>query len=128
MLTTNAAHSGRDACNRGAVAAGRQEVSKMNVWQSRVALAGEVDRAEQAIEAAKNGAETVQAEKQWGQCWDELHDVDDQIFATQAGNVTEIAIKAQIWRRRGNEDTPYLHYGRSIARDAIALAGAGAAA
>ena len=96
-----------------------------DLWQSRVVLAAVVDRAEQVIEAAKNGAENVQAENQWGHCWDALHDVDDQIVAAPAGNTTEVAIKAQICLLRANEDTPYLHYARSIMRDVIALAAAG---
>jgi hypothetical protein len=98
----------------------------MNVWQSRVALAGAVDRAEQvAIETAKNGAENVQAENRWGHAWDALHDLDDQIMASPAGHTTEVAIKAQICLLRANEDTPYLHYARSIMRDVVALAEAG---
>ena len=95
-----------------------------DLWQSRVVLATVVDRAEQVIEAAKNGAENVQAENRWGHCWDALHDLDDQIFAMQADNLAEVSIKAQIWGLRGNEDTPYLHYGRSIERDVLALADA----
>jgi hypothetical protein len=95
-----------------------------DLWQSRIGLAGVVTRAEQALQGMIDGSEIVQAERQWGRQWDALHDLDDQIFAQQAGNVTEIAIKAQIWGLRGNEDTPYLHYGRGIARDVLALADA----
>ena len=95
-----------------------------DLWRSRVDHAAAVTRAEQAIEAMTCEAEIAQAEQRWGRQWDGVHDLDDKIFAIQAGNVSEIAIKAKIWGLRGNEDTPYLHYGRSIERDVLALADA----
>jgi len=67
----------------------------------------------------------VQAENRRGHCWDALHDIDDQIIATPAGNITEVTIKVQICLLRANEDTPYLHYAHSIMRDVIALAANG---
>jgi len=94
-----------------------------DLWQTRVALAGAVDRAEQAIEAETNGAEKVRAENRWGHSWDALHDVDDRIVAMPAGHITEVAIKAQICLLRANEDTPYLHYIARIVSDVTALAG-----
>ena len=63
----------------------------------------------------------MQAENRWGHCWDALHNLDDQIMATPAGHITEVAIKAQIYLLRANEDTPYLHYAHSIMRDRMVV-------
>jgi hypothetical protein len=89
------------------------------LWKARVVLAAAVDRADRAIEAAKK-----QAENKWGLCWDELHDMDDQIIATNAFNAADIAIKARVRLLRGNENFPYLYSTQSIARDAIGTSGA----
>jgi len=87
------------------------------LWESRVALAAAVECAEQEIEAAKNGEETVAAEDRWGKCWDSLHDLDDQIMAKSAALPSDIAIKARVRLLRGNEDFPYAYCTQSPSRD-----------